>query len=166
MNSVALLGRVNLVQQWRTDFLTARSDLEATGAQAFLVAANALAWRASALFTPAALIVAVVLVLQGGTGQVAFLLAAPLGVLGPQMLVFLVTFPVGFFAVAQAWSRGSRDARIRFSGLGGLGFKHYGWRYAYRGRTRPWGALSAAEKVAVNPVRAGHAADGTEHRAR
>ncbi|HUR13300.1 MAG TPA: hypothetical protein VM097_02275, partial [Mycobacteriales bacterium] len=77
-----------------------------------------------------------------------------LGALGPQMAAFLLTFPVDWFATLQTWYRGSREARLRF-GITGFVYPYYGWRYAFRGRTRPWGALTHAERVHLNPERAG-----------
>jgi hypothetical protein len=137
----------------QVDYRTALSDLGATDQQAFLVAANAFAWRLAALMLPTAALVDVVVLLTGvaGTGTAAVVLGA--AVLGPLVGVFLVTFPLGFIAGVQPFYRGTAEARTRF-GTTSLVYQYYGWRYAFRGRTRPWGALSLEEKRRNNPGRA------------
>lgn len=148
------LRRLNVAAAWRADVETARVDLEATGAQAFVLTAHAFAWRLAALTFPVAVAVTAVFVVVGDVQPSGLLLAAGLGVFGPQMLAFLLTFPVAFVATSQTWFRGSRDARMRF-GITGFVYNYYGWRYAYRGRRRPWGAMTREEQVMSNPKRAG-----------
>lgn len=151
---MSLLRRLNLTAAWRADVETARAELEATGAQAFVLAAHTFAWRLAAVTLPVVVAVTGGYVLDGKTRPSALLLAAGLGVFGPQMAVFLLTFPVTWFATLQTWFGGSCDARMRF-GITGLVYPYYGWRYAYRGRRRPWGAMTREEQVVSNPKRAG-----------
>jgi hypothetical protein len=137
----------------RVDYRIAQSDLGATDQQAFLVAANALAWRLAALMLPMAALVDVVVLLtrDAGTGTAALVLGV--AVLGPLVGVLLVTFPVAFIAGIQPFYRGTDAERTRF-GTTSFVYQYYGWRYAFRGRTRPWGALSLEEKRRTNPRRA------------
>jgi fumarate reductase subunit D len=148
------IRRLNLARSWREDFETARSDLEATKVQATLVATNAFTWRLSALLLPAAILVTGVLVPLGGQRPIAGLLVILASFLGPPLLAGLLTYPLAFFAAIQTWYSGSHEARIRF-GTNGFVFSYYGWRYAFRGRTRPWGALSREERERLDPQRAG-----------
>lgn len=147
------LRHLDLAATWRTDIETAKVDLDAGPAQAFVLAAHALAWRAAALTLPLAVIVAGWLVARRDAEAVILLFAAGLGALGPQVLASLLTLPVEWFATVQVWLRGSRDAQVRF-GLVGLAYPYYGWRYAYRGRRRPWGALTREERMRSNAGRA------------
>jgi hypothetical protein len=141
------------VRAWDADIETAEVELEATGSQAFLVAVHALAWRSSMVLVPAAWIV---VLLNAPADRMALALGVGtlIGLFGAQAIATFLTFPVAYFATGQTWFRGSRDARIRF-GTTGLVYNYYGWRYAFRGRTRPWGALTHEEQVALNPARAG-----------
>jgi hypothetical protein len=148
---VIKVGRPNVAGQ--VDYRTAQSDLGATDQQAFLIAANALAWRLAALMLPTAALVDVVVLLTGLAGASTAAVVLGVAVLGPLVGVFLVTFPVGFIAGVQPYYRGSAEARTRF-GATSLVYPYYGWRYAFRGRTRPWGALSLEEKRLSNPRRA------------
>lgn len=157
----ALLRRLDLPAAWRADVETARADLDATPTQAFLVAAHALAWRASALTLPVALLLAGSRVMRGEADVVALLLAAATGSLGPQLLTTLLTVPVEWVATVQAWVGESRTAQVRF-GLVNLAYPYYGWRYAYRGRRRPWGALTREERLQVDPIRAGGAPSASQ----
>lgn len=150
----AELHHANPAASWRTDVSTARRDLEATGAQAFVLAAHACAWRLAARTAPLAMLVAGGLIVLDAASGSALLLAAVLGALGPHLLAMLLTFPVAGYATLQAWHRGSPAARGRF-GLTGLVYLYYGWRYAFRGRRRPWAAVTRAEQVVSNPDRAG-----------
>ena len=139
---------------WALDVETARSDLGATRAQATVVAAHALAWRSSVVLVPLALLLAVLAIALADANPVAaLLLATLLALFGPQFLAALLTFPVGFWAEGQSLFRG-RDNYLRF-GVIGNAYPHYGWRYAFCGRTRQWGALTHEERVAKNPQRAG-----------
>ena len=148
------LHQLNVAASWRTDVETAQADLQATAARAFLVAAHAFAWRTVALTLPLAVIVAGWLVADRAAEPVVLLFAAALGALGPQILATLLTVPVEWFATVQAWLGVSRDAQVRF-GIVTLVYPYYGWRYAYRGRRRPWGALTREERMRTNPKRAG-----------
>ena len=47
VSPLPFLRRLNVAAVWRADVKKARADLEATGAQAFVVAAHAFAWRPS-----------------------------------------------------------------------------------------------------------------------
>lgn len=133
----------------RLDFTTARGDLSAGGTQAAGIAAMAWAWRVTALTSALSLLVAVVLVLVGSLdGHVGRLVL--LG-LSPLLATFIVTFPLTFVAASQGLFSRSTD---RFA-FGGNVYFYYGWRYAFRGRTRPWGAMTREEKVLANPRRAG-----------
>jgi hypothetical protein len=145
---------LDVASAWRADLESARVDLEATGAQAFVLAVHAFAWRLAAITLPVALAISGWFVLREKVRPDALLFAAALGTLGPQMAAFLVTFPVNWFATLQTWFRGSRQARMRF-GITGLVYPYYGWRYAYRDRRRPWGAMTREEQVLSNPKRAG-----------
>ena len=151
---MSLLRRLNVAAAWRADVQTARTELEATGAQAFVLAAHTFAWRLAAVALPVVVVVTAGYVLDGKATPSALLLTAGLSVFGPQMAVFLLTFPVAWFATLQTWFRGSRDARMRF-GITGFVYPYYGWRYAYRGRRIPWGAMTRDEQVVSNPKRAG-----------
>jgi hypothetical protein len=146
---IARLGRA-----WSQDVSTAREELEATRSQAFVLAAHAFAWRLSVVTLPVAVAVSGLFLVRGDVSASVVLLAAVVGAFGPQMAAFMLTFPVDYFATLQTWYRGSRDARLRF-GTTGLVYPYYGWRYAFRGRARPWGALTREERVLLNPKRAG-----------
>ena len=148
------LRQLNVASAWRADVGAARVDLEATGAQAFVLAGHALAWRLAAVTLPVAVATTGWLVLQEDVPPDAMLFAAALGIFGPQMAAFLLTFPVNFFATLQTWFGGSREARQRF-GMTGFVYPYYGWRYAYRDRRRPWGAMTREEQALSNPKRAG-----------
>jgi hypothetical protein len=141
------------VRAWDADVDTAEVELEATGAQAFLVAVHALAWRCSIVLVPAAWIV-VLLGVPANQRAVALGVGTLVGFFGAQAVATFLTFPVAYFATGQTWFGGSRDARIRF-GTTGFVYNYYGWRYAFRGRTRPWGALTREEQVARDPAKAG-----------
>lgn len=155
------LRHLNVVAAWRADMERARADLEATRSQAFVLAAHTFAWRVTPVTLPVALVVAGAFVRQGDARPSALLFAAGVGFFGPQMAAFLLTFPIGWFATLQTWYRGSPDARMRF-GVTGFVYPYYGWRYAYRGRRRPWGAMTREEQMLANPKRAGvHAPEGT-----
>lgn len=154
IRTAPFLRHLNLVAAWRVDVERARADLEATRSQAFVLAAHALAWRVTPVTLPAALVMAGVFVLRGEARPSALLFAAVVGLFGPQMATFLGTFPVAWFAGLQTWYRGSRDARIRF-GATWFVYPYYGWRYAYRHRRRPWGAMTREEQRLANPRRAG-----------
>ncbi len=145
---------LHLIAAWRADVETARRDLEATRTQAFVVAAHALAWRMTVVTLPVALLVAGVLVLRAQARPSQLLLAAALAVLGPQFLAGILTFPAQFFAMFQTFYRGTRGARLRF-GVTSFAFNYYGWRYAFRGRQRSWGALTRDEQLRTNPERFG-----------
>jgi hypothetical protein len=152
--SQRLVGLVRVGDAWTRDVQTARRELEASGSQAFVLAAHALAWRLAVVTLPVAVAASGWFVVHGDARASVLLIAAALGGLGPQMAAFLLTFPVDFFASAQTLFRGSRDARLRF-GITNFVYPYYGWRYAFRGRTRPWGALTKEERIRVNPGRAG-----------
>jgi hypothetical protein len=119
-----------------------------------VIAAHAFAWRSVLVTLPGAVVVSGSFVVRGEASPSDVLVAACLGAFGPQGLAFLLTFPVDWFATLQTWYRGSRDARLRF-GITDFVYPYYGWRYAFRGRTRPWGALTYEERVRLNPERAG-----------
>jgi hypothetical protein len=126
-----------------------------------VLAAHAFAWRVTPVTLLAALTVAGAFVRPGDAWPSVLLFAAVVGLFGPQMAAFLLTFPVGWFATLQTWYRGSRDARIRFGMASSLAYPYYGWRYAYRGRRRPWGAMTREEQMLANPKRARiHAPEG------
>jgi hypothetical protein len=147
-------ARVNLAAEWRADVQAAKVELEATEAQAFVLASHALAWRLTRFVLPCVLAVAAVLVVRGDARPAALLLAGAIGILVPQALAFLLTFPVNCVATSQTWRRGSQTAQVRF-GVTGFVYNYYGWRYAYRGRQRPWGAMTRQEQAFSNPTRAG-----------
>lgn len=166
MSSSPLLRHLNVSAAWRADVERARADLEATRSQALVLAAHAFAWRVTPVTLPAALVAAGAFVRQGDARPSALLFAAGVGFFGPQMAASLLTFPVGWFATWQTWYRGSRDARIRF-GATGFVYPYYGWRYAYRDRRRPWGAMTREEQMRANPKRAGvHGSEGPGAHAR
>ncbi len=138
----------------------ATTDLEATVAQAAMVTAYAFAWRSTLPLLPVALTVSVVVLVLGWVRLPVALVLPAAAVFGPLGLTLLLTFPLGFYAMLQTWYRGSDVARARF-GVANLGFIYYGWRYAFRGRERPWGAMTREEKLAQNPNRMGvHPAEG------
>jgi hypothetical protein len=137
----------------RVDYGTAASDLGATDQQAFLVAANALAWRLTALLLPTAGLVDMVVLLTGVASASTAAVVLGVAAFGPLVGVFLVTLPLGFIAGVQPFYRGTAEARVRF-GSTSLVYQYYGWRYAFRSRARPWGALSLDEKRLSNPRRA------------
>jgi hypothetical protein len=160
------LRHLNVAAAWRADVERARADLEATRSQAVVLAAHAFAWRVTPVTLAAALAVAGAFVRQGDARPSVLLIAAVVGFVGPQMATFLLTFPVAWFATVQTWYGGSRDAWIRF-GATSFGYPYYGWRYAYRDRRRPWGAMTREERMLANPKRAGvHAPEGPGARAR
>jgi hypothetical protein len=166
VSSLPFLSHLNVVAAWRADVERARADLEATPAQAFVLAAHAFAWRVAPVTLLVALTVAGAFVARGDARPSELLFAAVVGLFGPQMAAFLLTFPVAWFAMLQTWYRGSRDAQIRF-GTTGLVYPYYGWRYAYRDRRRPWGAMTREERILANPKRAGvHAPEGPGAHAR
>lgn len=133
-----------MVGSVRRDVSAAEADLEATHAQALVVAAHAFAYRLCVLVLPIAVItVLIVAGMNGSPWAQAFALAA-LVTLAPLGAAILLTFPIAFWGGLQSFWRGSRDAQFRF-GSGGYVYLYYGWRYAFRGRTRPWGALSTEE---------------------
>jgi hypothetical protein len=146
-------GPYSLVGAIRLDVRTAEKDLEATRAQALVVAAHALGYRLGALVLPFAVFTAFVTGVDGTGWAQAFTVAA-LVTLTPLGAAFLVTFPIAFWGSLQAFWRGSRDAQIRF-GSGGSVYLYYGWRYAFRRRRRPWGALSPEERRQQDSERAG-----------
>ncbi len=156
---------VDLVAEWQADVDTAMSDLEATGAQAFVLAAHALAWRTCTVTLPIALAVAGALILRGEATPGALPIGAVIGLLGPQALAGFLTFPVMWAATLQTWFRGSRDARLRF-GITSFVYNYYGWRYAFRGRRRPWGAMTRKERALSDPRRAGPAVVASVQRMR
>ncbi len=137
----------------RVDYRVALSDLGATDQQAFLVAAHASAWRLAALMLPTAALIDVVVLLAGIVSVSTAAVVLGLAVLGPLVAVFLATFPVAVVAGVQPFYRGADEARTRF-GTSSLVYLYYGWRYAFRCRTRPWGALTLDEKRLANPRRA------------
>lgn len=73
----------------------------------------------------------------------------------PQILALMISSVVGYGPDLVTLFRGNREQRLRFAVGGTNAYIYYGWRYAFRQRTRPWGALSMEEKVATNPGRAG-----------
>ncbi len=138
----------------------ATTDLEATGAQAAMVTAYAFAWRSTPPLLPLALAVSVVVLVLGWVRLPVALVLSAAVVFGPLGLTSVLTFPLGFYATLQTWYRGSHVARVRF-GATNLAFIYYGWRYAFRGRGRPWGARTREERLAQNPSRMGvHPAEG------
>lgn len=149
----ALAALVRVDESWSLDVETARRDLAATQAQASIIAAHALAWRASVALLPLSLLIAALAVARGKDAVAALLLAVLLPLLGPQALAMLITWPVGYWATAQALFNG-RDNFVRF-GYTGVSYPYYGWRYAFCDRTRQWGALTHDEQVAKDPHRAG-----------
>jgi hypothetical protein len=138
----------------RADYATALSDLGATPGQAFVVAAHAMAWRLVAVLLPVGTVASLVLLATGVTSPAAAALPAAAAVVGPLALVMVGTFPVAFIGGAQTFYRGSPRARTRFGAGGGSVYMYYGWRYAFRGRRRPWGAMTVEEKRLSNPRRA------------
>jgi hypothetical protein len=148
------LRHVNVAAAWREDVARARAELEATRSQAFLLAVHTFAWRLTVVTLPVALAVTGGFVVRGDARPSALLFAAGFCFFGPQMAAFLLAFPLLWFATLQTWFRGSRDARMRF-GITGFVYPYYGWRYAYRDRRRPWGAMTREEQVLANPKRAG-----------
>jgi hypothetical protein len=145
---------LNIVALARADYETAMDDLDATEEQAFLVAVGAFAWRVVAVLLPTGCVVSLVL-LAAGVRPLAVAVAPPAAAAcGPLIVAMFVGLPASFVAGAQPFYRGSRDARLRFGAGGSLAYLYYGWRYAFRGRLRPWGAMTVAEKRASNPRRA------------
>jgi hypothetical protein len=145
--------RPSVAASWRTDVATARADLEAGAAEAYVLAVHALAWRTTLLTLPVSLVVAGWFVARGDADPSALLVAAGLGVLVPQV-GGPADAPVDVLATLRTWRRGSRAEKVRF-GLVYAVYPYYGWRYAFRGRRRPWGALTREERLRVNPNRVG-----------
>jgi hypothetical protein len=139
----------------RDDYRTAIADLEATPEQACLIAVHALAWRAGPVLLPVALLVGLVLLLTGVVDAPLAALLPAAAIVGPVLLAMVLTFPVAFVAGIQSFSRGTAtENQRRFGTSPGTVYVYYGWRYAFRGRRRAWGALTVAEKRLANPRRA------------
>lgn len=145
---------LNVVALSRVDYQTALDDLEATEEQAFLVAVNASAWRAVAVLVPVGCVVGLVLLASGARPLLVAVVPPALAAIGPLVVALIVGLPASFAAGAQTFYRGSREARLRFGAGGWLAYVYYGWRYAFRQRQRPWGAMTVAEKRISNPRRA------------
>jgi hypothetical protein len=157
VSRLPFLRSLNVVAAWRADVETAGADLEASGLQAAVLAVHAFAWRLSAVTLPLAVVVTARFVADGDAQPVTLLFAAGAGIVAPQWAAFLLTFPIAGSAALLTWHHRrpqSREARLRF-GITGLVYPYYGWRYAYRGRRRPWGAMTREEKMRSNPKRAG-----------
>jgi hypothetical protein len=144
---------LDLVRISRLDYETARADLEATCQQSLAVAVMAWAWRLTAATLTFGLLALGIAAVFGRVLKAAPWIA--LAALAPLLVGVVVSFPLGFAGGLQSFGRArSREASLRF-GTGGFVYVYYGWRYAFRGRRRPWGALSRDEKLAVNPSRFG-----------
>ncbi len=152
--AVVVKKSLDVVALWRADYRAATRDLEATGEQAFLVAVHAFAWRLAAVLLPVGCAAGLVLLVSGARPLVVSLVPLAVAAFGPLFAAMIVGLPASFVAGAQPFYRGSRDARLRFGAGGWLSYVYYGWRYAFRGRQRPWGAMTVAEKRASNPRRA------------
>jgi hypothetical protein len=137
----------------RADFETAIMDLGASPEQAFVVAVHAMAWRLVVVLLPVGCVVGLAVLMTGVSRPLLAALPACVAIVGPLGLAIFGTFPVAFVAAAQTFYRGSTEARIRF-GASGSAYLYYGWRYAFRGRQRPWGAMTMEEKRLSNPRRA------------
>ena len=150
-----------LKQTGAADYAAATGDLEATHEQAVVLLWFAFAWRITAVLLPLAVVAGAVSVVAGGP-LLQSAIWPGLAVLAPQLVAAGITFPMAFAGSIQSFYRGSHDARIRF-GTTGLVYPYYGWRFAYRGRKRPWGALTSEEKRAVNPRRFGTSESASLH---
>lgn len=126
----------------------AKSDLAATTAQAGGIAAMAWAWRMTALTGALALLATGGLAAWGSLADLAGYLL--LFALSPLPLTFMVTFPLTFVAAAQGVFGKQQTDRFAF---GGNVYFYYGWRYAFQGRLRSWGALTHAERFERDPER-------------
>jgi hypothetical protein len=67
----------------------------------------------------------------------------------PQVLALIISDAASLIPDLRSLIRGNHEQRVRF-GIGGTGaYLYYGWRYAFRHRRRPWGALTHEEKLAL-----------------
>jgi hypothetical protein len=139
---------------WDCDVACAEHELEATATQAAVLSLHAFAWRFALVTAPLALASTLIAVIAEDVDLVAIPLAIVIGFLAPLVAVVFLTLPLVFWAMGETWFKGSRDGQIRF-GSTALVFPYYGWRHAFRGRTRPWGALTHDERIASNPARVG-----------
>lgn len=139
------------VRAAREDYRTAVEDLDATEEQALAVAVMACAWRLSVVSAAGGLLA---LAAAGAAGALSWASRwIVLAILAPLLLGFVVSLPLACAGALHAFGHDvSRDARLRF-GNGGSVYVYYGWRYAFRGRRRPWGAMTHEERIAVNPDR-------------
>lgn len=145
---------LNIGAQSRVDYRTALTELDASEEQAFLVAAHACAWRIAVVLLPVSFVASLVMFAIGTRPALPVVVLPVIALVGPLAVTMIVSFPVLFVAGAQTFYRGSRDAQVRFGAGGWLAYVSYGWRYAFRGRQRPWGAMTLAEKRVSNPRRA------------
>lgn len=137
------------------DVSTAVGDLGARPIQAKLISLHAFAFRADLVLLPVAVILPLFLAVSGtASAGAAAAIAIPI-LLAPQVVAWLITLVLGFIPGVVTLSRGSHEQRVRFAFGGGMAYLYYGWRYAFRGRTRPWGALAKDEKIHQNPKRMG-----------
>jgi hypothetical protein len=146
---------VSLRQTAADDVLAAVSDLHASQVQARLVSTHAFAWRAALVTVPVTLLTDLVLLAAGKLdwGAAAGLMLAAF--LVPQVIAVIVSALVGFLPDLLSLFRGTHEQRVRFAFGGSNAYLYYGWRYAFRGRRRPWGALTHDEKLLQNPRRMG-----------
>jgi hypothetical protein len=142
---------VTPVEVSREDYRTAMADLGATDEQALAITVMACAWRLSVVSVAVGLLALVVAAVLGTLPSVSPRIA--LAAVAPLVIGFLVSLPFAFAGALHSFRRGvSRDARLRF-GNGGAVYVYYGWRYAFRGRRRPWGAMTAQEQQVADPRR-------------
>jgi hypothetical protein len=79
----------------------------------------------------------------------------------PQVLALIISDAASLIPDLRSLIRGNHEQRVRF-GIGGTGaYLYYSWRYAFRHRRRPWGALTHEEKLAQNPTRMGVTGSGS-----
>lgn len=127
------------------------ADLEATDEQALAVAVMAWAWRLTVVSAVGALLALAVAALLGTLRTASPWIA--LAALAPLLLGFVVSLPFALTGALHSFGRDvSWGARLRF-GNGWAVYGYYGWRYAFRGRRRPWGAMTSQEQQAANPRR-------------
>lgn len=139
------------------DVRTAVSDLKARPVQAAVVSLNAFGWRATAVLVPIALLL--VLASFGGVASIASPELVLLAALAPLAIALVLTVPAVFVPNLLTLFSGTEEQQNRFASTS-FAYPYYGWRYAFRSRTRPWGAMTAEERRAANPKRAGALEDG------
>ena len=149
-----VLRHVHRATDWRADVDAAQADLDATGARAGVLAAHAPAWRTATATLPVAQAATGAFVLVGEALAVALLVVAFVGLLGPQVLASVLTFPVMWVATLQACHHGLArcSAPVRVHDLRLQLLRLSGTRSVVR--VVRWGAMTREERVLSNPGRA------------